>query len=72
MKKIKTLLILFVVTTVIIVVACKKNPPSCYDDALYQKHKNDVCPNDCPGITGCDEKFYCNECEANKVGIKKK
>jgi hypothetical protein len=44
----------------------------CFDEALFQKHKNDACTKDCPGFTGCDDKFYCNECIALTQGIGKK
>jgi hypothetical protein len=27
-----------------------------------------ACPTDCPGVTGCDGKAYCNDCEAHKAG----
>jgi hypothetical protein len=26
------------------------------------------CDTDCPGVCGCDGKFYCNECNANTAG----
>lgn len=29
----------------------------------------EVCPKDCPGVCGCDGQFYCNSCEAAKLGI---
>lgn len=48
--------------------SCKKNN-DCFDKDLYELHKNDNCPQDCPGVTGCDNAEYCNECEANKKGI---
>lgn len=47
--------------------SCRK---SCYDRALHETHKNDFCTADCPGVTGCDGQFYCNECIANKNGIR--
>jgi hypothetical protein len=28
----------------------------------------DTCTKDCPGVCGCDGKFYCNECEAHRAG----
>jgi len=49
--------------------ACKKEK-SCYDKKLYEQHKNDNCPMNCPGVTGCDGKTYCNECIANTQGIR--
>jgi hypothetical protein len=26
------------------------------------------CPDDCPGVCGCNGKFYCNACQANRDG----
>lgn len=52
--------------------ACRKDHPTCYDEKLYQERKGSFCPTDCPGVTGCDGKFYCNECEANRNGIRVK
>jgi hypothetical protein len=28
----------------------------------------DVCTDDCPGVCGCNGKFYCNACLANRDG----
>lgn len=50
--------------------ACNKNKPECYSRSLERQSKNSACLADCPGVTGCDGKFYCNECEANRQGIK--
>lgn len=49
--------------------ACKKDT-DCFDQQLYDQHKNDICTQDCPGVTGCDGKAYCNECIANSKGIR--
>lgn len=49
--------------------ACDKKK-SCYDEALFKAHKNQMCTADCPGVKGCDGKVYCNECEANRHGIR--
>jgi hypothetical protein len=27
------------------------------------------CPEDCPGVCGCDLQFYCNECMASVAGV---
>lgn len=51
--------------------SCKKEA-ACFDEELYQKSKNQFCTTDCPGVTGCDGKTYCNECEANRQGIRVK
>lgn len=51
-------------------ISCDKSKPSCYSRSLERKSKKSGCLTDCPGVTGCDGKFYCNECDANKHGIK--
>jgi hypothetical protein len=56
-------------------IGCKKTNDSitnnsCFDAALKEQYKNAFCTQDCPGITGCDGKVYCNACEAARQGIK--
>lgn len=51
--------------------SCNKDK-GCYDEALYQQHKDDFCTMDCPGVVGCDGKTYCNECIARTKGIRVK
>jgi hypothetical protein len=63
--------ILTIVALLSFIISCKKDS-SCYDEQLYQEHKNDFCTTDCPGVIGCDGKTYCNECEANRHGIRVK
>lgn len=63
----------FFITTLLLLcfVACKKTlPSSCYDKSYHESHKNDICTLDCPGVTGCDGKTYCNECIMHTNGIK--
>jgi hypothetical protein len=42
----------------------------CFDGQLYEQHKNDICPDYCIGVIGCDGKTYCNSCYALRQGIK--
>jgi len=46
-------------------------PDGCgYPDALgVCKKRPEGCTADCPGVCGCDGKFYCNVCSANGLGI---
>ncbi len=64
MKTFFALLILFFITS------CSKNKPSCYSRSLERNATKSPCLSDCPGVIGCDGKFYCNECDANSHGIK--
>lgn len=63
--------VLAMVAIVFVVTSCKKEG-SCYDEQLYQQYKDKGCTTDCPGVIGCDGKTYCNECEANRQGIRVK
>lgn len=65
----KLLFFLIFIGFLAIGLSCSKEN-DCFDKDLYENHKNDVCPNNCPGVTGCDGATYCNECEANKNGIR--
>ena len=67
--KLKTLMIASIIVFTTLLSSCIKDN-DCYDEELYQKHKDSVCPQDCPGVVGCDGLTYCNECEANKHGIR--
>ena len=49
--------------------SCTKEVVFCFDKKMYDKHRNDICPMDCPGVNGCDGRIYCNECIANSLGI---
>jgi len=51
------------------VLSCKKDR-GCYDAQLEQQFRNSFCTADCPGVIGCDGKTYCNECDANRNGIR--
>lgn len=52
----------------IALISCTKKEQSCQDLEMKENHSG-ICTADCPGVTGCDGKFYCNECEANANGI---
>lgn len=62
----------FLILSTLVFLSCSKENllSNCYNKDLYEKNKNNFCNMPCNNVTGCDGKFYCNECEANKVGIK--
>lgn len=66
MRKTKPFLI---AVLLLIVVSCSKDR-DCYDEQLMLEYRDRMCTMDCPGVTGCDGKTYCNECEANRKGIR--
>lgn len=66
----KNLKMLFTSFLLLATLSCNKDKDSCYDARLYRQHKDDICTMDCPGVTGCDGKIYCNECEALRQGIR--
>lgn len=53
----------------LILTSCDKSKHACYDRKLENKKGGWICLQDCPGVTGCDGQFYCNECIANSHGI---
>ena len=68
----KKVLFVLLFLTGILFGSCKKDkgiPPECFDPSLVH---DGACTMDCPGVEGCDGKFYCNECEAARHGIKVK
>lgn len=71
MKPLPNFILLIASIAFLTTTSCKKDN-DCYDGKLYEQHKNDICTMDCPSVIGCDEKTYCNECEANKKGIRVK
>jgi hypothetical protein len=48
-------------------------PPSAecgsFDEQGTCQPKPGGCTADCPGVCGCDGKFYCNECVAHQSGV---
>lgn len=42
---------------------------ACYSEDLYNAAQAMDCTMDCPGVCGCDDKFYCNSCIAAQSGI---
>ena len=66
----KTFKVIFLFTALLLsCMSCKKGKSTCYDSQLYRQHKNDICTTDCPSVIGCDDKMYCNECDAQRNGI---
>ena len=63
---------LLVLALILTNLSCKKDPAKCFDQELFNKSKDKPCPTDCPGVVGCDDRTYCNECEASKNGIRVK
>lgn len=55
-----------------ILMSCSNEASNCYDQKLYEEHKDDICTMDCPGVIGCDDIEYCNECIALTKGIRLK
>ena len=74
MKKITVTAISTVVLLASVIIAsssCRKTT-GCYDKSLEDAYRERACTMDYPGITGCDGKFYCNECVAAQHGIRPK
>lgn len=65
----KIFLLPIVVFLSLVLFSCGKSD-SCYDRKMEKNHSG-ICSADCPGVCGCDDVFYCNECEANRAGISK-
>jgi hypothetical protein len=74
MKIIKLSILMLLLATSI---SCKKTVEtiannSCFDAALKEQSKNLFCTQDCQGVIGCDDKIYCNACEAARQGVRLK
>jgi hypothetical protein len=67
-KKIIIISSLFCVLASFICVSCTKTC-DCFDQRLFDQHKNDACTEEWRGVKGCDGKLYGNECQANALGI---
>jgi len=67
----KTLIMLFSASFLILNSSCSKCD-DCFDQQLYNQYKNSFCTADCPGVTACNGKTYCNECEAKRNGYRLK
>ena len=78
MKVIKNFSLRITILLLILLFSCDKNNEEknyqgkdpCFDSQLYEQHKNDICPDNCPGVVGCDGKTYCNCCYASREGIR--
>ncbi|RYD97649.1 MAG: hypothetical protein EOP54_10220 [Sphingobacteriales bacterium] len=76
MKSLKTVaaFCLGIILVALTFTACNKGwlGRGCFDKALYEAYKDKACTMDCPGVTGCDGKTYCNACIAATKGIRVK
>ena len=64
-------IILLIFILILSSLGCEKDKnDNCFDKQLYEEHIDDGCYQDCPRVNGCDGNIYCNECEANKQGIR--
>ena len=78
MKTISTLSLSITTIFILLLLSCDKENKEgkyagkdpCFDSQLYEQHKNDYCPDNCPGVIGCNGKIYCNSCYALREGIK--
>jgi len=66
MKYLKFIMAISALSIALLGSGCNKD---CYNPSLEKENANKICTADCPGVTGCDDKTYCNECEANKRGV---
>ena len=75
MKTIRSCSFYIISVLFLILFSCEKDKvenegkQDCFNKQLYEQHKNDFCPANCTGVTGCDGKIYCNACEASRQGI---
>ncbi len=64
----KKIVLIFTLLLALTWIACDDKTTNCYDAEMEQNHPG-ICPQDCPGVCGCDGETYCNECIANSSGI---
>jgi hypothetical protein len=76
MRRIENFSLIIATFLLLLLLSCdKKNSEKqyigkdpCFDSQLYEQHKNDICPDNCPAVIGCDGKTYCNGCYASREG----
>lgn len=60
--------VVFAFLVSVLTMGCKMST-GCFDQNLYDQNKGDACPENCPGVKGCDGETYCNECIPNSIRL---
>ena len=65
------IIIVGIISAFVFIASCKDvRDDGCYDAALVEAMKDSVCVTGCEGVCACNNRTYCNECEAMKAGYR--